>query len=149
MNSTGEKLKKLRKQKGLTQKNVADHLGLHSNSISMYEKGNRKISIENIEKLSQLFGVSTDYLISENDITLEGNTDKKEHDMALSDLLDNKFDKLNEALMEDEKYLNLMLKNIAKKIGTTAFEDYESWSIEDKKELLEIIQSKAKKIKCI
>lgn len=51
----GEKLKKLREEKGLTQKQVADKLGLESAAISKYEKDLREPNIESLLKLSDLF----------------------------------------------------------------------------------------------
>lgn len=61
-----QRLKELRKEKGLSQKNVADFIGKTYQAYSNYESGKREPDIETLKQLSHLFGVSVDYLI-END----------------------------------------------------------------------------------
>lgn len=59
----GEKIKKLRKEKKLTQKQLADLSGVAVSAISAYESGNRYPSYEILINLSHIFHVSTDYLL--------------------------------------------------------------------------------------
>ncbi len=59
----GEKIKKLRKEKKLTQKQLADLAGVAVSAISAYESGNRYPSYEVLINLSHIFRVSTDYLL--------------------------------------------------------------------------------------
>lgn len=59
----GEKIKKLRKEKKLTQKQLADLAGVAISAISAYESGNRYPSYEVLINLSHIFHVSTDYLL--------------------------------------------------------------------------------------
>ena len=59
----GERLKKLRKQKGLTQKQLAELIGVKNSIISFYEVGDRIPSPEIIIKLSAVLNSSTDYLL--------------------------------------------------------------------------------------
>lgn len=58
----GEHIRKLRKSEDLTLKQLADILGITSQSLSLYEKGGRSIDIEILYKISQYFDVSIDYL---------------------------------------------------------------------------------------
>lgn len=125
METIGDRLKKLRKENKLTQKDMAEKLGIHPNTISMYEKGNRNIPSSMIKKISDTFNVSTDYL-------LRGEEKKGKQE----------FSSLDESLLNDENYLNLTLKNMLKDSQMVAFQDYKSWSIEDKKELLLILLNK-------
>ena len=125
METIGDRLKKLRKENKLTQKDMAEKLGIHPNTISMYEKGNRNIPSTMIKKISDTFNVSTDYLLRG-----EEKNEKQE------------FSSLDESLLNDENYLNLTLKNMLKDSQMVAFQDYKSWSIEDKKELLLILLNK-------
>lgn len=53
-----EKLKKLRKEKKLTQRELAEITDIGYNTIRNYERGDRKPKIENILKLSKALGVS-------------------------------------------------------------------------------------------
>lgn len=59
----GEKIKKLRKEKKLTQKQLADLAGVAISVISAYESGNRYPSYEVLINLSHIFHVSIDYLL--------------------------------------------------------------------------------------
>lgn len=63
-----ERLKKLRKEAGLTQQQVAKKLRVGQNSYSNWEKGIRTPIFPTIEKLAELFNVSTDYLTGKTDI---------------------------------------------------------------------------------
>ena len=59
----GERLKELRKSKGWTQVQVAAKMGLTDSVISFYERQERAPSPEVLVKFSELYGVSTDYLL--------------------------------------------------------------------------------------
>ena len=50
-----ERLKKLRKEAGLTQKEIADHFKTSPQSYAQWEKGLRSPSKESLEKLAQFF----------------------------------------------------------------------------------------------
>lgn len=60
-----EKLKKLRKEKGLTQQEVADFFGINQPVYQKWEGGNRKPNYENLSMLACIFDVSIDFLLSE------------------------------------------------------------------------------------
>mgnify|MGYP003501999818 CR=1 FL=1 len=78
MVNMGEKLKSLRIEKKLTQKQVADRIGLAISAVSSYESGTRYPSYDVLVKLARIFHVSTDYLL--------GITDKRNIDVTgLSD----------------------------------------------------------------
>ena len=57
-----ESLKKLRIQKGLTQEDLAEKMGMAKSSISMYETGNRKPSFEVLESFADFFNVNMNIL---------------------------------------------------------------------------------------
>lgn len=63
MVNMGPKLKLLRTQNKLTQKQVADRLGLAVSAISSYEAGVRYPSYNTLAKLASMYRVSCDYLI--------------------------------------------------------------------------------------
>lgn len=62
-----ERLKELRLERGMTQKQVADYLGISDRGYGYYEAGLREPSIECLKKLCDLFEVSADYLIGRSD----------------------------------------------------------------------------------
>ncbi len=62
----GKKLKALRKQKNLTQEQLAKRLWVTKSIISAYESESRFPSLDMLIKLAQTFSVSTDYLLGVN-----------------------------------------------------------------------------------
>lgn len=57
-------IKFLRKKHDMTQEDMAQLLGLRSHSgIVLVEKGERQLSVENLEKISDFFGVTMDQLV--------------------------------------------------------------------------------------
>lgn len=59
----GDRLKNLRKQHNLTQKQLASLIGVKNSIISFYELGDRVPSPQVIVSLASVFHVSTDYLL--------------------------------------------------------------------------------------
>jgi transcriptional regulator with XRE-family HTH domain len=59
----GYRLRALRKQKKLTQTQVASRLNLSKTTISGYENNIKTPSVDTLIQLSSLYGVSTDYLL--------------------------------------------------------------------------------------
>ena len=57
------KLRELRKQKGVIQKEVADAIGCTATVYSRYERGEREPDISTLCSLADYFEVSTDVLI--------------------------------------------------------------------------------------
>lgn len=57
------RLKEARKSAGLTQKEVATVVGVNQNTYSYWENGKTKIDSESLAKLSELFSVTTDFLL--------------------------------------------------------------------------------------
>lgn len=55
-------LKKLRKEKGLTQEQLADALKISKSAISMYENGNREPNFETEELIADFFNVNISIL---------------------------------------------------------------------------------------
>jgi len=65
-NLIGEKFKRLREESGLTQAQIAEYLGVDQSYISRYEKNERQLSVDLLEKLSNLFGCPVEYFTSED-----------------------------------------------------------------------------------
>ena len=57
------RIKELREEKGLSQKQLAEAIGLNHRTISHYENGRLEPNLETIEKLSKFFGVTVGYLL--------------------------------------------------------------------------------------
>ena len=64
----GQKLKKLRSEKGLTQKDLADQLHVTFQTVSKWENDENEPDIATLKELSKIFGYSVDELLSEDDL---------------------------------------------------------------------------------
>ena len=61
-----EKLKVLRKEKGLTQKSLSNMLNISQGAYVKWENGKREPNFEKLSMLACIFDVSIDFLLSEN-----------------------------------------------------------------------------------
>lgn len=61
-----EKLKEIREKSGFTQQQIAAYLDVDQSYISKWEKGERQISIDVVEKMANLFGYHVDYFLNDN-----------------------------------------------------------------------------------
>lgn len=64
----GINLRKLRKQRGITQQNMADEINASRSCISNYESGNRQPDNETIKLIADYFDVSVDYLLGRSTV---------------------------------------------------------------------------------
>lgn len=58
----GKRIKMYREQNNMTQKELADGLGLSQSAVAKYENGERLVKLEFIQKLSIFFGITEDEL---------------------------------------------------------------------------------------
>lgn len=63
----GQRIKELRKKRKMTQYDLAQLLGISSSAIGMYEQDRRDPNYELILKISEIFEVTVDYLLSNDD----------------------------------------------------------------------------------
>ena len=87
-----ERLKKLRKDAGLTQVDVAEKLGISQPAYASWERGVKKPTQENLVKIAQILNVSIDYLV--------GNSEEKLDELDNIELL---FRMNSKGLTEEEK----------------------------------------------
>lgn len=64
-----ERLKKLRKDSGFTQVDVAEKLGISQPAYASWERGIKKPTQENLVKIAQVLNVSVDYLVGNSQET--------------------------------------------------------------------------------
>lgn len=67
MNTFGDKIRDLRKERNLTQKSVADGLSVTISTLSHWECGYQEASLDALGKIADFFEVSTDYLLGRED----------------------------------------------------------------------------------
>ena len=63
----GDKIKLYRENKKMTQNEVADILGVSSATISKYESGALEPNIESLKRLAELFEISIDELLNDEE----------------------------------------------------------------------------------
>ena len=61
------RLKDIREDMDVTQKQLADFLHIKQNTYSQYENGQRSLPLEVLIKLADYFGTSTDYILGLTD----------------------------------------------------------------------------------
>jgi transcriptional regulator with XRE-family HTH domain len=92
----GEKIKQIRKDKGLQQKQVAIDVGLDYSNYNKIENGHREPSLEVLQKLSTILGTSIDELVNAEDT-------KKPSVVTVEDKTISEKIKLMEQLEEEDK----------------------------------------------
>ena len=106
-----ERLKSLRLEAKITQKEIADKLEIGQGTYARYEKGDRKPTGEILNKLANFFNVSTDYLL--------GNTDNKNSTKFEDDLEES----LNTARAFSGKPISDHDREVMREILTEMFKD--------------------------
>lgn len=61
MEDIGRRLRTLRKGRGLTQREVADRLGMVRATVSNYEVGRRTPHLSDLRRFAEFYGVGLDY----------------------------------------------------------------------------------------
>ena len=82
-----EKLQELRKQKGLTQEELAQALYVSRTAISKWELGRGYPNIDSLKAIAQFFSVSIDDLLSGEEILTLAQEENKQKQSHLCDML--------------------------------------------------------------
>jgi len=82
-----EKLQELRKQKGLTQEELAEILFVSRTAVSKWESGRGMPSIESLKAISKFFAVTLDDLLSSEELLVIAEDDHKQKEMHIRDLI--------------------------------------------------------------
>jgi len=75
-----ESLKSIRVAKRLTQKQVAEHIGVNTQTYATYERGRNEPPAEIIIRLSYLYNIPTDFILQKDNVTKEKSTVMKQLD---------------------------------------------------------------------
>lgn len=67
MKSFPQRLRKLREERGMLQRELADKLNVSRVAVTQYEQGKRFPEWDTLQKIADLFGVSIDYLLGRVD----------------------------------------------------------------------------------
>jgi len=97
----GRILKELRKEKGLTQEQLAKEIDLSTSAIIQYENNKREPDFASLIKLSNYFKVSAQYL-----------TGKSEYQTVTEDILNPNWSKIDEILKDKDPNILEMIHSI-------------------------------------
>lgn len=82
-----EKLQELRKQKGLTQEELAEQLYVSRTAVSKWESGRGYPSIDSLKAIAKFFSVTVDELLSGEELLNIAEKDNKEKQDRIRDLV--------------------------------------------------------------
>ena len=82
-----EKLQELRKQKGLTQEELAEALYVSRTAISKWESGRGYPNIDSLKTISKFFSVTIDELLSGEEVLTIAEEDQKQKESILRDMV--------------------------------------------------------------
>lgn len=68
MRTLGKTIRELRESLKISQKELAERIGISNVVLSRYELDDRKPDYDTLEKIADFFNVTTDYLIGRSDI---------------------------------------------------------------------------------
>lgn len=80
-NNLAVRIVDLREKREMTQTELAKKMGLDKSSMSKVENGSRKVSSDELRRLSDIFDVSADYLLGKTD-------EKNNSDLSLDEAVD-------------------------------------------------------------
>ena len=82
-----EKLQQLRRQKGLTQEELAEALYVSRAAVSKWESGRGYPNIDSLKAIAKLFSVTVDELLSGDELLILAEQDTKRKQRSLRDLV--------------------------------------------------------------
>ena len=82
-----EKIQELRKQKGLTQEELAEILFVSRTAISKWESGRGYPNIDSLKAIAKFFGVTIDELLSGDELLTIAEEDSKQKEKHFRDLV--------------------------------------------------------------
>ena len=83
----GEKLKKIRTDRGLTQDELAEILYVSRTAVSKWESGRGFPNIESLKAISKYFSVTVDALLSSDELMTLAEQDQKQKEMHIKDMI--------------------------------------------------------------
>ena len=112
MNNYENRIKELRNERGMNQKQLAEKVGIDRTTVIKHEKNNQDISGENLIEYSKFFNCSIDYLLgrtedstaeTENIITVSSRLVQKTQEEPKTDGITSEFFKVFKALDWSDK----------------------------------------------
>ncbi len=112
MNNLGEKIKKLRLSKNMTQAEFANRINVTKSAVSSYENGSRMPSYDVLIKIARVLRVSTDNLLGYSNksvIDVTGLTQKQINTLQEITVTFQRHNILYRKMMEDDSVVNTLI----------------------------------------
>lgn len=106
------RLKELRTEKNLSQRDIAEYLGITQQAYANYERNAREPDFGTISKIADLFDVSVDYLLGRTD---DINQKSGEENITFDDFTYAMYNESKELTDEDKQALLGMARLLKKK----------------------------------
>lgn len=108
------RLKELRSQKGVSQKEVAFHINKTPQAYSLYENSLREPNTDTLIKLANYFGVTTDYLLEQKNSSSDSLCDITKKPADLKKILANQGIMFGDKVIsdDDKELINKMLEKM-------------------------------------
>lgn len=103
------RLKALRTEKGLSQKEIAEYLGISQPAYANYERQAREADYETLKKLSDFFNVSIDFILGKTE-------QKQDDDISLDDFTYAMYNESKELTDDQKDMLLSMAKTFKEKL---------------------------------
>lgn len=118
--SLADNIKNIREEKNLKQIEVATHIGVDKSAYSKIERGTRALTVDELQKMAQLFNLSTDQIINYDgkmpkEVIIEDKTAVEQ--MRLIQQLEEEdkqtIFKLIDKMLTNKKFKDFFQKNVA------------------------------------
>jgi transcriptional regulator with XRE-family HTH domain len=118
--STGQNIKHIREEKGMTQQQIAELIHMHRSNYSKIESGQREISVDALNKIARYFGMTIDQMVNfdggiPQEVVIEDKTTIEQ--MRLIQQLDEEdkqtIFRLIEKMLTNKKFREFFQKNMA------------------------------------
>ena len=118
--SLADNIKAIREEKNLKQIEVATHIGVDKSAYSKIEKGSRALTVDELQKMAQLFNMATDQVLNfdgkiPKEVVMEDKTTVEQ--MRLIQQLDDEdkqtIFRLIEKMLTNKKFKEFFQKNVA------------------------------------
>ena len=110
----GMRLKELRKQRGVTQQEIANALNLTRGAYTNIENGSRETNFKVLSKLADYFNVTTDYLLGKSNVPNPFNNEQTSKEYSIKNFLAEHGVTGDDKTKMMEELLELMIKAEAK-----------------------------------
>jgi transcriptional regulator with XRE-family HTH domain len=111
----GERIKKLRTKKGMSQEYLSEQLGLTQSTLARIEQGKAKLAASLVPALCKMLEVEIEEIFSSEKVRIENNTFNDSSIAYVEQLLNGQKELYEKLLVEKDRVIALLEAQLAKK----------------------------------